>query len=111
MNFLVIREIDLIVLSVPEAVLERSNPSAHDLCQYLPCEDKKRNSSPYVIILEQPAKAAIRFRYGSEGRPSGTISGVNSTVDKNTFPTIQVVNYVGRAIVVVSCVTIDYPHK
>lgn len=32
-------------------------------------------------------------------------------VTTETYPAIQVKNYVGRAVVVVSCVTKDAPHK
>lgn len=65
--------------------------------------------SPFVKILEQPARV-YRFRYVSEGR-GGSIPGLNSTDEIKTFPTIQVMNYVGPATVVVSCVTKNAPHK
>lgn len=67
--------------------------------------------APYVVILEQPAPKALRFRYECEGRSAGAIPGVNSTSDNKTYPTIQVMNYTGRAVVVVSCVTKDFPYK
>lgn len=67
--------------------------------------------SPYVVILEHPAPKALRFRYECEGRSAGSIPGANSTTDNKTYPTIQVMNYVGRAVVVVSCVTKDFPYK
>lgn len=66
---------------------------------------------PYVEILEHPAPKALRFRYECEGRSAGSIPGANSTADNKTYPTIKVMNYVGRAVVVVSCVTKDSPHK
>lgn len=72
---------------------------------------QQESPAPYVVILEHPAPKALRFRYECEGRSAGSIPGINSTVDLKTFPTIQVVNYTGRAVVVVSCVTKDYPHK
>lgn len=67
-------------------------------------------SEPYVSIEEQPASKAMRFRYESEGR-AGSIPGENSTESNPTFPTIQVNNYVGNAVVAVSCVTHDKPYK
>lgn len=67
--------------------------------------------APYVIIEEQPAPKALRFRYECEGRSAGSIPGINSTPDNKTYPTIKVMNYTGRAVVVVSCVTKDFPYK
>lgn len=68
-------------------------------------------SEPYVIIEEEPAPKALRFRYECEGRSAGAIPGANSTAENKTYPTIKVMNYTGRAVVVVSCVTKDLPHK
>lgn len=69
------------------------------------------NVKPFVRIVEQPAKCAIRFRYECEGRSAGSIPGVNSTPENKTFPTIQVCNYNGKAVVVVSCVTKEPPYR
>lgn len=66
---------------------------------------------PFVRIIEQPAKCAIRFRYECEGRSAGSIPGVNATPENKTFPTIQVCNYHGKAVVVVSCVTKEPPYR
>lgn len=66
---------------------------------------------PYVIIEEQPASKALRFRYECEGRSAGAIPGANSTPENKTYPTIKIENYTGRAVVVVSCVTKDAPYK
>ena len=66
---------------------------------------------PYVIIEEQPASKALRFRYECEGRSAGAIPGANSTPENKTYPTIKIENYTGRAVVVVSCVTKDLPYK
>ncbi|KAK0097946.1 hypothetical protein PV326_012625 [Microctonus aethiopoides] len=66
---------------------------------------------PYVEIIEQPASKALRFRYECEGRSAGSIPGVNSTPENKTFPSIKVVGYKGRAVVVVSCVTKDPPYR
>ena len=68
-------------------------------------------TTPYATILEQPASKALRFRYECEGRSAGSIPGANSTSDNKSYPTIQIMNYVGRAVVVVSCVTKDFPYK
>lgn len=67
--------------------------------------------TPYVRIVEQPAKCAIRFRYECEGRSAGSIPGVHSTADNKSFPAIQVCNFRGKAVVVVSCVTKDTPYR
>ncbi|KAG7213837.1 hypothetical protein KM043_003050 [Ampulex compressa] len=66
---------------------------------------------PYVEIVEQPASKALRFRYECEGRSAGSIPGVNSTPENKTFPSVRIVGYKGRAVVVVSCVTKDLPHR
>lgn len=65
----------------------------------------------YVRITEEPAPKALRFRYECEGRSAGSIPGINTTADNKTYPSIQVVNYQGRAVVVVSCVTKDAPYR
>lgn len=69
----------------------------------------RRNA--YVKITEQPASKSLRFRYECEGRSAGSIPGVCSTPENKTFPSIQVVGYKGRAVVVVSCVTKDAPYR
>lgn len=66
---------------------------------------------PVVKITEQPASKALRFRYECEGRSAGSIPGVSSTPENKTFPAIQIAGYQGRAVVVVSCVTKDAPHR
>uniref|UniRef100_A0A1B6CGI4 RHD domain-containing protein n=1 Tax=Clastoptera arizonana TaxID=38151 RepID=A0A1B6CGI4_9HEMI len=71
----------------------------------------KSPTGPYIEIIEQPAPKALRFRYECEGRSAGSIPGVNSSPENKTFPTIQIVGYKGRAVVVVSCVTKDSPHR
>lgn len=63
-----------------------------------------------VEIYENPAPKLKRFRYESEGR-SAPLEGVRSTPTAKTFPSIKVVNYTGRARVVVSCVTADAPYR
>ncbi|XP_055917882.1 embryonic polarity protein dorsal-like isoform X2 [Eupeodes corollae] len=73
--------------------------------------NKKLKRTAYVKITEQPAWKALRFRYECEGRSAGSIPGVNSTPENKTFPTIEIVGYKGRAVVVVSCVTKDQPYR
>ena len=93
----------------------------------------------YIRIVEQPARCALRFRcvhlisriyktavceleinpnffliltrYECEGRSAGSIPGCNSTADNKTYPTIEIVNYNGPAVVVVSCITKDQPFR
>ncbi|XP_033156135.1 embryonic polarity protein dorsal isoform X1 [Drosophila mauritiana] len=72
---------------------------------------KNVRKKPYVKITEQPAGKALRFRYECEGRSAGSIPGVNSTPENKTYPTIEIVGYKGRAVVVVSCVTKDTPYR
>ena len=69
------------------------------------------HKKPYVKITEQPASKALRFRYECEGRSAGSILGVSSTPECKTYPTIEIVGYKGRAVVVVSCVTKDPPYR
>ena len=72
---------------------------------------------PYLRILEQPKSNNLRFRYQCEGRGAGALQGEMSTVDKKTYPKVQIVGYKGPAVVVVSCVTHDseipktHPHN
>nr|WCL52335.1 dorsal-like protein [Gryllodes sigillatus] len=74
-----------------------------------PGEGDKQHA--YVEITEQPAAKALRFRYECEGRSAGSIPGASSTPDNKTYPAIRVVGYVGRAVVVVSCVTKESPYR
>merc|ERR1712012_340895 len=80
-------------------------------------EPKVVEEKPYVRILEQPASHKLRFRYQCEGRGAGALQGERSTTEKKSFPKIQIVNYKGPAVVVVSCVTHDsdppktHPHN
>eukprot|EP00092_Neocalanus_flemingeri_P005309 GFUD01005717.1.p1 GENE.GFUD01005717.1~~GFUD01005717.1.p1 ORF type:complete len:913 (-),score=220.83 GFUD01005717.1:325-3063(-) len=74
-------------------------------------DPQKAKKNAYVRMLEQPASKGLRFRYECEGRSAGSIPGSASTQENRTFPTIQVVGYTGRAVVVVSCVTFDPPYR
>lgn len=51
------------------------------------------SETAHIVILEQPASKAMRFRYECEGRSAGSIPGVNSTPENKTFPTIQVTSF------------------
>lgn len=62
-------------------------------------------SNAYVKIIEQPAFKAKRFRYESESKShrGGVIPGSHSSPDSKTFPTIQIMNYNGPAVVGIMC--------
>lgn len=64
-----------------------------------------------MVILEQPASMGARFRYECEGGSTASIPGVSSTSKNKTYPTIQILGYFGKAVVVVSCVTADPPYR
>nr|XP_018903705.1 PREDICTED: putative transcription factor p65 homolog isoform X3 [Bemisia tabaci] len=82
------------------------------------CQGAEPSGGMSIEILEQPDNQ--RYRYVSEGRTAGSIRGVSSGSGAKckqsrdtsvTYPTIQINGYRGRVVVVVSCVTKDYPHK
>ena len=73
--------------------------------------DNNRYQGPYVRIVEQPARCALRFRYECEGRSAGSIPGSSATPENKTYPTIHIQGYKGPAVVVVSCVTKDLPYR
>ncbi|EFA02850.1 dorsal [Tribolium castaneum] len=79
-----------------------------NIIQQQPQQARRR---AFVKIIEQPASKALRFRYECEGRSAGSIPGASSTPENKTFPSIQVMGYQGRAVVVVSCVTKDEPFR
>lgn len=68
-------------------------------------------SKPYIRVVEQPTRKPMRFRYKCEGRTAGTIPGENSFQETKTFPTVEVVDYKGEALILVSCVTKDKPFR
>merc|ERR1712227_1046887 len=88
-----------------------------ELIHQIILEPKVVEQKPFVRILEQPASHKLRYRYKCEGRGAGALQGERSTTDKKSFPKIQIVNYTGPAVVVVSCVTHDsdppktHPHN
>ena len=45
---------------------------------------------PSVEIIEQPKPRELRFRYESEGRTAGSITGEFSTNERRSFPSIKV---------------------
>lgn len=63
----------------------------------------------YCHIVEQPAEKSQRFRYDCEAR-AGSIPGRNSTAALRTYPTLQIENYTGPVIAVVSCVSQTMPY-
>ena len=68
------------------------------------------NTEPFLQILVQPQNNGFRFRYVSEGKISGSIHGENSSVRRETFPTVKICNFDGHtAVIVMSTVTSDPP--
>ena len=65
---------------------------------------------PYIRIVEQPKENSLRFRYECEGRSAGSLQGINSTPHNKTYPSIEILNYQGAAVVIVSCVVKDAPY-
>jgi len=66
---------------------------------------------PHVEILEQPIPNKLRFRYEVEGRSAGALQGISSTAQSKTYPRIKIHGYQGPAVVVVSCVEEEPPHR
>lgn len=64
-------------------------------------------SLPQIQIIEQPAEKSFRFRYESENRGSGSLTGVRSGPNKISYPKVKIQNFTGLAVIVVSCVTND----
>lgn len=88
-----------------------AEPSYLSLDQQARLPVAQPQQQPHVVILEQPASRALRFRYQCEGRYPGTLVGVSSTAENKTYPTIKVVGIQKPAVVVVSCVTKDQPYR
>lgn len=61
-------------------------------------------NKPYLKIIEQPEKSC-RFRYESEKGRRSSIFGENSTVEKQSYPTIEIGNCTGTVEIRISCVT------
>nr|XP_026692312.1 rel1 protein isoform X1 [Ciona intestinalis]BAE06668.1 RelA [Ciona intestinalis] len=66
---------------------------------------------PVLEIVEQPKQRGMRFRYECEGRSAGSIPGKNTNGDRKTWPSCQVLNYSGVAIMRVSLVSKDDPPR
>ncbi|XP_022087493.1 nuclear factor NF-kappa-B p105 subunit-like [Acanthaster planci] len=70
-------------------------------------------SAPHLRILEQPKQRGFRFRYDCEGPSHGGLPGQNNQKGKRTYPSVEIVNHVGVARIVVSLVTneeVPRPH-
>ena len=46
--------------------------------------------TPFLEIIEQPKRRAMRFRYECEGRSAGSILGERSTDSFKSYPAVQV---------------------
>ncbi|KAJ7341301.1 hypothetical protein JRQ81_005238 [Phrynocephalus forsythii] len=66
---------------------------------------------PYIEIHEQPRQRGMRFRYKCEGRSAGSIPGEHSTDINRTFPSIQILNYVGKVKIRITLVTKNEPYR
>ncbi|XP_060821363.1 embryonic polarity protein dorsal-like [Bombus pascuorum] len=70
-----------------------------------------RSLFPYVEIIEQPNSTTTRFLYECESKCDTPIYGVKSKPTHKTYPSIRIVGYTGRAKIIVSCVTKDWPYR
>ncbi|XP_054725384.1 proto-oncogene c-Rel-like [Anastrepha obliqua] len=71
----------------------------------------EESSKPYVRIVEHPADKWFKFRYSSDSQTSSMLLGENWSPSRETYPAIEILNYKGRAVVIISCVTEDAPYK
>ncbi|CAD6234446.1 GSCOCT00001930001.2-RA-CDS, partial [Cotesia congregata] len=69
-----------------------------------------KNDDCYIEILEQPCSKS-RFRYPCEARNNGSIVGATNNSERKTWPKIKIHGFKGKAVVIVSCVTKDEPHR
>ena len=70
------------------------------------------SKSSHIVIVEQPARSGVRFRYECESRGSAVIRGENCSDNHLTYASIRICNYSGnRAMIVVSCVTTEEPYR
>nr|XP_020633036.1 proto-oncogene c-Rel [Pogona vitticeps] len=53
----------------------------------------------------------MRFRYKCEGRSAGSIPGEHSTDINRTFPSVQILNYVGKVKIRITLVTKNEPYR
>ncbi|XP_063893669.1 proto-oncogene c-Rel isoform X2 [Helicoverpa armigera] len=63
---------------------------------------------PRVEIIEQPARYR-RFRYFTEVDSAGSIRGEHYTEEHKTYPTIRILGFRGRVIIIVCTLTKDSP--
>ncbi|CAI9726283.1 nuclear factor NF-kappa-B p100 subunit isoform X4 [Octopus vulgaris] len=68
---------------------------------------KTSETTPKLVFIEQPQSRGFRFRYKCEGPSHGGLQGAHSQKSKRTYPTVQILNYKGPALFVVSLVTDD----
>lgn len=91
--------------------LKNTNPTSKKVLT-MPPPSQLAAGQPWIEITEQPMSKGQRFRYKCEGRSAGSLAGEKSTMERKTFPSIFVHNFhENSAIVVVSCVTKDVPHR
>jgi len=120
MSAIVTPEVELPTLSLEPLVPVSDLSADPGLCTILTITDpvtglpirlrmapEPQKPQPYLRIIEQPKSNALRFRYQCEGRGAGALQGETSTAERKTFPRVQICNYKGPAVVVVSCVTHD----
>ncbi|XP_056147672.1 proto-oncogene c-Rel isoform X2 [Lampris incognitus] len=74
-------------------------------------EDHHLMAEPEVRIFEQPRQRGMRFRYKCEGRSAGSIPGEKSSDNNRSYPSLQILNYVGKGRVRVSLVTKNEPYR
>ncbi|XP_028414852.1 nuclear factor NF-kappa-B p105 subunit-like [Dendronephthya gigantea] len=60
-------------------------------------------------ILEQPKQRGFRFRYSCEGPSHGGLPGERSAKGRKSFPSVQIINYSGKARIEVTLVTVSDP--
>ncbi|TRY90545.1 hypothetical protein DNTS_002667 [Danionella cerebrum] len=66
---------------------------------------------PYLQIMEEPKQRGFRFRYECEGPSHGGLPGATSERNRRTYPTVELVNYVGQARIEVQLVTHTDPPR
>lgn len=104
------------MLFISVDVIKATDPDARDIFDSSSSVELKKRTKPKftkpprLIITEQPL-SAIRFRYKCEGRTASSIPGTSSTEGNRTYPAIKIENFVGKVMVIVSCVTHDKPYR
>uniref|UniRef100_A0AAY4BZ90 RHD domain-containing protein n=1 Tax=Denticeps clupeoides TaxID=299321 RepID=A0AAY4BZ90_9TELE len=66
---------------------------------------------PYIQIIEEPKQRGFRFRYECEGPSHGGLPGASSERNRRTYPTVKILNYLGRARIEVQLVTNTDPPR